>query len=377
MQKSHLIVTFSLLLAGLLLSGMFPAAGQAQQATEGNFVFINYIGQELSLDLDDTTYTVPGTGTSPDGGRLTLSLSPGEHKYAASVAGVPIGDAGTFVIQPGQTVGRAARLEMTEVGVNREGIVVQVPRERVRVFEFNPLASPTTPIPAVDTWQPQAAPAGMGSLAWINYNLDSLTVDLAGTVYTVPPQTGPIPGRLQINVAPGAYSFTASVPYGAVSGQVNVTAGQVIGMNVYAEPQEEPEFEEGEPSPLPLPVNLRLNQENLTAQANTQAPTTPAPSTGTATPAATTAAIPQAGQNNGVLVRNYTGDTLVFTINGRQYFILAQSEQTIQMPPGQYNYTASLPYIARTGTVDLVVGQGVDLSVATNVEGTVLNVYSN
>ena len=59
--------------------GFFPALTQAQQDTgsqppagEANFIFINYIGQALNLDLDDVSYVIPGTATVPEGGKLTL-----------------------------------------------------------------------------------------------------------------------------------------------------------------------------------------------------------------------------------------------------------------------------------------------------------------
>jgi hypothetical protein len=100
---------------------------------------------------------------------------------------------------------------------------------------------------------------------------------------------------------------------------------------------------------------------------------TPAPAaTGTPVAAEGTPAAP-----NGLLVRNFTGDTVVFTIADREYFIPAGSEQTIQLAPGQYNYTASLPYVASTGTVSLSADQGITLSLATNASRDAMNVYES
>src|SRR4030095_10391903 len=92
------LALFSLLSLAVL---GWPTAGYAQQEGTGeNFIFVNYIGQELFFDLDDVTHTIPGTNTMPEGGRLALHLNPGQHKYAANVPGVR-GSAGEFTIPAG------------------------------------------------------------------------------------------------------------------------------------------------------------------------------------------------------------------------------------------------------------------------------------
>lgn len=376
--KNRILATLSFLLLAVLAAGLFPAAGWAQQEGEqSNFFFVNYLGQPVTLDLDDTTYTVPAAAPGADGGRLAFSLAPGEHKYAVNAAGVPTGTSGTFVIEAGQVVGKAIRLEQTGPALDREGNVLQKPEDYIFIFDIDPFATPTAPAPVVDTWQPAPAPAGMGSLAWINYTGDELTVDLNGQVYRVPPQSDTIPGRLQTDVTPGLYQFTASIPYGAVSGEVNVEAGQVSGLSVSAELQPEPEYDVGEPVTIPQ-VTLRLDQEDLTARAiaapapaeTVQPESMPVPE---ATPTPVAPATPMATE--GLLIKSYIGETVIFTIAGQQYFIPAGTQQTIQLDPGQYNFMASLPYVAQTGTVDLTAGQGITLSLSTNVAGDVLNVY--
>lgn len=372
MLKNRILVTLSFLLFAALVAGLFPAAGWAQEeAGEPNFVFVNYLGQPVTLDLDDTTYTVPGTETNAEGGRLAFSLAAGEHKYAVNAAGVPTGTRGTFVIEPGQVVGRAVRLEQTGPSLDREGNVLKKPEDYIFMFDIDPLAAPEAPAPVVDTWQPAPAPGGMGSLVWINYTGDELTVDLNGQVYRVPPQSNDIPGRLQTDLEPGLYRFTASVPYGAISSEVDVSAGEVSGLNVSAELQPAPEYRVGEPVTIPE-VTLRLDREDLTAQAGAVVATTPAPG-GTEQPESMPA--PDAAPvSEGLLIKSYVGETVVFTIDGEQHFIPAGAEQTIQLDPGQYNFTASLPYVAQTGTIDVAAGQGITLSLSTNVAGNVLNV---
>ncbi|MFN8457707.1 MAG: hypothetical protein U0401_24145 [Anaerolineae bacterium] len=254
------------LLLSLWLLVTLPAPIHAQQGsnTQPNFVFINYIGQEVVLDLDDVTYRVPGTATSPGGGRFELTLAPGEHKYAANVPGVDTGSAGTFIITPGGYVGKAARLEKTNALLDREGNVLEKPKDYVFIFDVDPFVSAITATPTAvsDTWKPAPAAPGQGSLAWTNYTGEELTIDLNGTLYKVPPAANNIAGHSQINVAPGLYRYTASVPNGSVNGEVNLVAGQVMGLTISAKLQEEPRYDIGEPAPQVPPVELRQPHES-------------------------------------------------------------------------------------------------------------------
>jgi hypothetical protein len=330
------------------------------------------------LDLDDVTYTVPGTAKAPEGGRLALQLAEGEHKYAANVPGVPLGSAGEFTIPPGGYVAKAARLEKTSATLDRHGLVIETPKDQVFVFDFDPSAAPAPTTPAADPWQPRVAAPGMGSLAWTNYYHDELTVDLNGQLYKVPPAANNLPGRLQLDVAPTLYRYTASVPYGSLNGEINVVPGQVTGLTISAKLQPEPRYDIGEPSPLPLPVDLLLFQEDLTARAVSVTTPDAAPgelplSGGILPPAPL-----EAGASpDGLLVKNYAGDTLIFTINNQTYTLPDNTTQTLPLPPGHYNYTASLPFVATTGTVDLATDQSIELSVAINVGHDVLSVYQN
>jgi hypothetical protein len=80
-----------------------------------------------------------------------------------------------------------------------------------------------------------AAPS-MGSVVMINYfgSGESLFVNLDGKRYEIPAQSGASANHAQIQLAPGTYSFSASVPgIGDVTRSVNVTAGSVTGLNFY------------------------------------------------------------------------------------------------------------------------------------------------
>jgi hypothetical protein len=370
-KKQFKIVVF----LAVLLAMALPGVTLAQEPVTGspNFVFVNFIGQQMNLDLDDTSYLIPGIDTAPDGGRLELTLPAGEHKYAANIAG-RTGAAGEFTLVPGGAVAKAARFEMTPPRVE-QGILIEEPKEYVYVFDFDPTATPAEPSPVIDAWQPAPAAPGQGSLVWVNYQGDELTIDMSGQLYKVAPQANNIPGRLQLDVTPGQHDYTASVPHGSYNGQIVVEAGQVIGLSVSADLPEAPKYDVGQSFDTTPPVVLHVFPENLTAQAVAPAATpveaVPPVTVEAAAPVEPAAAITPAG----LLVRNFTGDTLIFTINNTAYPITANSEQRLDVPPGDYTYTASLPYIATTGEVTLGQEAGIALSVATNVAHDVLNVY--
>ena len=381
MLKKYTFLILPLLIVTLVVVSLQPPATLAQQGSE-NFIFINYIGREMTLDLDDVSYIVPGTDTMPQGGRLALQLSAGEHKYAANVPGVGLGSAGEFTLTPGQVVAKAARLEQTNPGVDRNGILISKPKDVVRVFDFDPFAQPVESPPLMDTWQPGAAASGMTGLVWINYVGDELTVDLNGQIYKVAPPANDIPGRLQIDVAPGEYTYTASVPAGSVNGRLTAVAGQVTGLTIYADPPEPRDYKIGEEFDFIQPLTMHALDEDLTAQAAMAAQPAvidPAPATLPNTGGEITnplqpdfAALPE-----GILIKNYAGDALTFTINNQTYTIPTNAEQTISLPPGHYTFTASIPFVATTGEVEMQPGQGVELSIAINVAHDVLNVYQN
>ena len=272
---------------------------------------------------------------------------------------------------------KAVGMERTGPVLDDNGLLLVKPEDRVRVFDFDPFAPEVEAPPVVDTWQPNAVAPGLGSIVWINHNGDDeLTVDLAGQTYKVPPQANGVPGRLQIEIPAADYRYTASVPFGSLNSEITVVAGRVTGLNIITGIKEEPEYEIGEKLKLP-PVDLTLFQEDLTGLAGAAQPdTTPAalPVTGGDVDpiAAEAPAMP-----GGLLIKNYAGDTLVFTINDGAYALVDRSEQALPLPPGRYSFTASLPFVATTGIVDLEANRTVELSIAINVAHDLLSVYRN
>jgi hypothetical protein len=349
-----------LVLVGLV-SWATATDSHAQQEVGGeNFIFVNFIGREMSFDLDDVTYLIPGTDTTPEGGKLALQLPVGDHKYAAHIPGIE-GSAGEFTITPGQVVAKAARIEQTSPEV-KDGILVAAPDDVVLVFDFDPLAGPAQEIPVVDTWQPEVAGPGSTSLVFANFVGDELTLDLNGQRYTVAPPARDIPGRLQLDVSPGLYRYTASVPAGSTNGEIKYDVGE--------------EFE------LLLPVTMHVFEEDLTARAGVAAESLPAeiapgtlPDTGGAIDPVDI--LSPLRPTEGLVVKNFAGDTLLLTINDQVYSIPVDDERTLALPPGRYTYTASIPFVATTGELDLQAAQMVELSIAINVAHDLLSVYQN
>ena len=373
---SLVVLVIMTLMTGIGSRSVFAQGG----ADNGNFIFINYIGQEMTFDLDDVTYIIPGTDTMPEGGRLSLQLSTGEHKFAANIPGGS-GSAGEFTIIPGVVVAKAARIEQTSPRVDNNGILLEKPKDMVFVFDFDPFGMPVEETPLVDDWQPNVALSGSASLVWINHIGDELTVDLNGQLYKVPPSNNNIPGRLQVDVTPGEYQYTASVPAGSLNSELTAVAGQVVGLVIFADPLPEREYKIGEEFEFVQPLTLHLVEEDLTGQ--TQAVAEPAtsdtapltlPNTGGIIGPVT---IEPSVMSDGLHIKNYAGDALIFTINNQAYTIPNNAEQTLPVPAGHYTYTASTPFVATTGEVDVFVGQGVELSIVINVAHDFLTVYQN
>ncbi len=78
-------------------------------------------------------------------------------------------------------------------------------------------------------------PAGMGSIVLINQDAKSgetLTVSFNGTTYTVAPQGGSGSNQVEFNLAPGSYTYSASVPgISGINNSVDVVAGKVTSLS--------------------------------------------------------------------------------------------------------------------------------------------------
>jgi hypothetical protein len=72
-----------------------------------------------------------------------------------------------------------------------------------------------------------------------------LVVDIEGTLYRVPAD-----GRLQVNLAPGEYAYSASAGISGTNGSAQVKAGEYTGLGFSREQvPATPTVEVGEPEP--------------------------------------------------------------------------------------------------------------------------------
>jgi len=191
---------------------------------QGGLVLVNYIGEELAVDIEGVLYKVPADG------RLQVNLPPGELTYSAS-AGVS-GINGSAQVRSGVYTGLGFTRETGpkepdyDVG---EPVPTPVPL-KISVFpvllDVPASGAPSKSVPAAG--QPMAIPADQGQLGVVNYIGETLTFTVNDRAYAVAGSGG----MLEINLAPGEYTFTASTPRAAANGSLRVTAGAAVRISV-------------------------------------------------------------------------------------------------------------------------------------------------
>jgi hypothetical protein len=200
-----------------------PAPLQPLAAGQGALVFINYIGEALTLDLDGSVYIVPANG------RLQVNMQPGEVRYSAS-AGFS-GSNGIVQVTDGVHTGlgfareippepdyQVGNLAPTPVPLDMSIFSVSLEDETVGEAPTEPgVASPTAVVPA-------SARADDAELRLVNYIGETLTFTVDNQVYSV---TGG-GGQLILNLLPGEHTFTASTSGAGTNGSLRVAAGEVI-----------------------------------------------------------------------------------------------------------------------------------------------------
>ena len=127
-----------------------------------------------------------------------------------------------------------------------------------------------------DNWRPDLPAAGLGSVVWTNHFGQGgvLTLDLEGELYKISEKSNDIPGRLQLDLAPGTYTYTASVPpVGSVTRTVEVTAGRIINLSFAGRVEIKHDNHRGknaaenQPAELPTYDEVLVYQEDVTNQA--------------------------------------------------------------------------------------------------------------
>ena len=349
----------------LLILSLLSVAAASAQGGQAELIIINYVGEPMTFTLDGTQYTVPGTNSSPGGGRSTFTLAPGQHNYSAQVPGAG-GTNGEVVLSAGQTKVLGARLEQTGPVLSPSGTVLEKPGEQLVLFEASLTPSAPAPTPTLPPLQP--LPSGEGALVLVNYIGGTLTVNINNQLYTVPAD-----GRLQVNLPPGEVTYSANAGLSGTNGSVQIVAGQYTGLGFSTEPVPQPDYDVGKQAPTPEPPKMDVSPVPITGAPASQGALSPTP----VTPSKPTAApvSPSAGQGE-VVVVNYIGETLTFTIDNQQYQIAPNGGQlTLSLAPGGYTYTASVPSSSDNGSLDVSAGKTIQISVALNVNNGQLELY--
>ena len=348
----------------IVISLMFARLRALAQGGQATLIMLNFVGSELVLTLDEQLYHVPGVDTAPEGGRLTVQLSPGRHSYSGHIPGGP-GQNGSVELAAGQTVILGARLDRSGPVVSPAGIVLEPPQDTLVFFEAGlaPPAATATPTPSL--LEPLSA--GQGGLVLVNYIGEPLQVDIGGVLYTVPANQ-----RRQINLAPGEVRYSASAGRSSLNGTAVATSGAYTGLGFSRElPAAEPDYRVGKPVPTPVPLALSVFPIPVMNGPEVETPAAPESPSSPATPSAGT--IP-AGQS-GLEVVNYIGEAVTFTINNQMYTVAANSALSLNLPPGEYTFTASIPKAAENGSLRLQPGQMTRLSLALAEPGERVEVY--
>jgi hypothetical protein len=344
----------------LSLTGVAATSAQAGQA---ELVIINFVGAEMVFTLDGTPYTIPGTDTAPDGGRLTLTLAPGRHTYSGHVPGSE-GTNGEVTLASGESQVLGTRLERTDPVISPADVVLEGPRDVLVFFEAS--LAPTAPELQPQPTPLRPSPAGQGALVFVNYIGEELIVDIGGTLDRVPAN-----GRLQIDLPPGEVSYSASAGVSGINGTAQVTAGEYTGLGFSREmPPEEPDYEVGEPVPTPVPLNISVFPVPLEDEPISQA-TSAAPDADEAeTPT------PVSADQGTLTVVNYVGETLTFTIDDQAHKVVGDGGYlTIDLSPGEYTFTASTPGAGKNGSLRITEGAATRVSVALDVQSGEMLVF--
>jgi hypothetical protein len=353
-------------LCTVLTLSLMGVAATSAQGGQAELIIINFVGGEMTFTLDGTPYTVPGIDTVPDGGQLSLSLTPGRHTYSAHVPGSE-GVNGEVDLAMGQTQVLGARLDRSGPVVAPSGIILEEPRDVLVFFE----ASLAPPAPALEP-QPaplQPLPTGQGALVLINYIDEALTVDISGDLYSVPAN-----GRLQVNLPPGEVRYSASAGLSGMNGEAQVGIGVYTGLGFTREiPPEEPDYAVGKPVPTPVPLKISVFPVSLEDE-----PVGAVPSTSSVGAAPTQQSPPistPVGQGE-LSVVNYVGETLTFTIDNRAYSVAGGGGKlALNLAPGDYTFTASTPRAGANGSLRITAGATTRVSVALDVQSGQMALY--
>lgn len=361
-MKVRLWLSLCLTLGLSLASGTLVGAQEDGLST---LTIINFVGAEMTFTVDGTPYNVPGTDVVADGGKLTLTLAPGQHTYTAHIPGSDATN-GDVELGAGQAQVLGARLERSQPAISPAGLVLEEPRDVLVLFEAS-LAPPAQPAPSQLTPILEPLSGDQGALVLVNYIGEGLTIDIDGSLYAVPAGEW-----LQINLPPGEVSYSASAGLSGTNGTVQVESGAHTGLGFTREiPQQEPDYEVGKAAPTPVLLKMSVFPVSLGIEASPASPAVAAPAAND---------VPASGtvEGAGLRVVNYIGQPLTFTIDNQAYSIEGSgAEVTFSLAPGDYTFTASTPGAATNGSLRVTTGAVNLVSVTLDIESGQVKVYVN
>ncbi len=212
-----------------------PVPLQPLLAGQGALVFVNYIGESLTIDVRGVLYAVPANG------RLQVNLPPGEVSYSASTGLSGLNS--TAQVRTGMYTGLGFTREISaeepdyQVG---DPVPTPVPL-KMSVFPVSlkdePVGKPTsTPTAGASPTRNDLsvpAPTGLGELSVVNYVGETLTFTIDNQAYSVAGSGG----KLTLNLAPGEYTFSASTPRVGVNSSLRIPGGAVVRISIALDAQ--------------------------------------------------------------------------------------------------------------------------------------------
>jgi hypothetical protein len=209
-----------------------PPVLEPLPAGQGALVFVNYVGEGLTVNIDNKVYQAAADK------QLQINLAPGEVNYTASVGASSYN--GTATIQAGVYTG---------LGVTRDIPVTPEldlgklkPTAAPLKLYINPAplsgepvatATPTPSAPAGGAAAPGApSPSGGTTLTVVNWIGQPAIFTIDNKEYNL----GANGGSAAIALAPGNYTFSASTPKGSTNGSLKVTGGTSVQVSLAANP---------------------------------------------------------------------------------------------------------------------------------------------
>ena len=209
-----------------------PPVLQPIPAGQGALVFVNYVGEELTVNINNTIYKVPADG------QLQINLAPGQVKYTASAgpssynATVPVAAGAYTGLSVTRDIPVTPELDLGELKPTAVPLKLHI---NPVSLSGEPVATATSAAsaPAGGAAAPAApGPSGGTTLTVVNYIGQPATFTIDNKAYNLAANGGSV----AIALAPGDYTFTASTPKGSTNGSLKVVSAAGVQVSLAANP---------------------------------------------------------------------------------------------------------------------------------------------